>query len=142
MTDDSILVDQQQQKDIKRILIERDIITLKQAFCRIMCAESHNNNKKELRSFAPYQLFSRDRLQTYLSRNKEMGFGRKLLESEDFNVYKTIIDLVIRELVSDGTIVKQQQKETTPDNPEEKYEAAEKLDRICNDFRDSGLSFY
>ena len=64
MTDDSILVDQQQQKDIKRILIERDITILKQAFCRIMCAKSDNNNNKELRSFIPHMLLSRDGLQT------------------------------------------------------------------------------
>ena len=142
MTQDRIVVDQQQQ-DIKRILVERDITTLKQAFCRIMCAESYkNNNDKELRSFVPHRLFSRDRLKGYLS-NKELGFGRQLLEPEDFNVYNTIIDLVIRELVSDGTIAKeQQQKEPTPDNPEERYEVTQNLDTICKDFRDSGLSFY
>ena len=30
-------------QDIKRILIDRDITTLKQAFCRIMCAEIRNS---------------------------------------------------------------------------------------------------
>jgi hypothetical protein len=50
-----------------------------------------------------------------------------------------MIHLVIRELVSDGTITRQQ--ETTADNPEEKYQATENLDRICKDFSDSGLTF-
>jgi DNA-binding HxlR family transcriptional regulator len=48
--------------------------------------------------------------------------------------------VVIHELVNDGIIVKQQ-KESTPDDPEDKYEIIEKLDKICKDFRDSGLSF-
>ena len=51
-----------------------------------------------------------------------------------------MIDLIIRELVSDGTITRQQE-ESTADNPEEKYQATQNLDRICRDFRDSGLSF-
>ena len=50
-----------------------------------------------------------------------------------------MINLIIRELVSDGTITKQ--KEATADGPEEKYQATQNLDRICKDFRDSGLSF-
>ena len=50
------------------------------------------------------------------------------------------MEVLIRELVNDGIIVKQQ-KESTPDDPEDKYEATQKLDKICKDFRDSGLSF-
>jgi hypothetical protein len=125
------------QQDIKRILIERDITTLKQAFCRILCAEIQN---KDTRIFVPHRLLSQDDLQSYLF-NKELGwFGRQLLESENHNVYNRMVDLVIHELVSDGAITKQQ-KESTPDDPEERYEATQKLDRICKDFRDSGLSF-
>ena len=127
------------QQDIKRILIERDIMTLKQAICRIMCTEIRN---KDTRIFVPHRLLSQDDLQSYLF-NKELGwFGRQLLESENYNVYNRMVDLVIHELVSDGTITKQQQqKESTPEDPEERYEATQKLDRICKDFRDSGLSF-
>jgi hypothetical protein len=123
-------------QDIKRILVERDITTLKQAFCRIICAEIRN---KGTRIFIPHKLFSQDRLQSYLS-NKELGFGRQVLESEDYTVYNTITELVIHELVSDGTIAKQQ-IESTHDNPEQRYEATQNLDIICKDFRDSGLSF-
>jgi hypothetical protein len=127
------------QQDIKRILIERDITTLKQAFCRIMCTEIRNN---DTRIFVPHRLLSQDDLQSYLF-NKELGrFGRQLLEPENYNVYNRMVDLVIHELVSDGTITKQQQqKESTLEDPEERYEATQKLDRICKDFRDSGLSF-
>ena len=114
----------------------KDITTLKQAFYRILCSEIRNNDTT---IFIPHKLFSQDRLQSYLS-NKELGFGRQVLESEDYSVYNTIIELVIHELLSDGIIVKQQ-KESTHDNPEDKYEATQKLDTICNDFRDSGLSF-
>jgi hypothetical protein len=65
-----------------------------------MYAKSHSNNG--LRSFVPHRLFSRDRSQNYRS-NKELGFGRQLLESEeDFNACNTMMDLVISELVSDG----------------------------------------
>ena len=126
------------QQDIKRILIERDITTLKQAFCRIMCTEIRNN---DTRIFVLHRLLSQDDLQSYLF-NKELGrFGCQLLEPENYNVYNRMVDLVIHELVSDGTITKQQQKESTPEDPEERYEATQKLDRICKDFRDSGLSF-
>ena len=127
------------QQDVKRILIERDITTLKQAFCRIMCTEIRNN---DTRIFVPHRLLSQDDLQSYLF-NKELGrFGRQLLQPENYNVYNRMVDLVIHELVSDGTITKQQQqKESTPGDPEERYEATQKLDRICKDFRDSGLSF-
>jgi len=127
------------QQDVKRILIERDITTLKQAFCRIMCTEIRNN---DTRIFVPHRLLSQDDLQSYLF-NKELGrFGRQLLQPENYNVYNRMVDLVIHELVSDGTITKQQQqKESTPEDPEERYEATQKLDRICKDFRDSGLSF-
>ena len=83
-------------------------------------------------------MFSQNPLQAYLS-GKELQLGRQLLESEGYNVYKRMIHLVIRELVSDGTITRQQ--ETTADNPEEKYQATENLDRICKDFSDSGLTF-
>jgi hypothetical protein len=135
MINETEVVDQQ---DIKRILIERDIMTLKQAFCRIMCTEIRN---KDTRIFVPHRLLSQDDLQSYLF-NKELGsFGRQLLEPENYNVYNTMVDLVIHELVSDGTITKQQQKESTLDDPEERYEATQKLDKICKDFRDSGLSF-
>ena len=124
------------QQDIKRILIERDITTLKQAFCRIMCTEIRN---KDTRIFVPHRLLSQDDLQSYLF-NKELGsFGRQLLEPENYNIYNRMVDLVIHELVSDGTITKQ--NEATADDPEEKYEATENLDGICKDFRDSGLSF-
>jgi hypothetical protein len=123
-------------RDIKKILIERDIATLKQAFCRIMCAEIQNSGT---RVFVPDRLFLQNRLQSYLS-DKELQLGRQLLESEDYNVYNRMINLIIRELVNDGTITKQQ--EATADNPEDKYQATENLDRICKDFRDSGLSVY
>ena len=122
-------------QDIKRILIDRDITTLKQAFCRIMCAEIRNS---ATRVFIPDRLFLQNRLQSHLS-GKELQLGRQLLESEDYNVYNRMINLVVRELVNDGTITRQQ--ESTADNPEEKYEATENLDRICKDFRDSGLLF-
>jgi hypothetical protein len=102
------------QQDIKRILIERDITTLKQAFCRIMCTEIRN---KVTRIFVPHRLLSQDDLQSYLF-NKELGsFGRQLLEPENYNVYNRMVDLVIHELVNDGTITKQ--KEATADNQEE-----------------------
>jgi hypothetical protein len=132
MVDDRRVIDQ----DIKRILVERDITTLKQVFCKIMCSEIRNN---DTRIFIPHKLFSQDRLQSYLS-NKELEFGRQVLESEDYTVSNTIIELVIHELVSDGTIIKQQ-KESTHDNLEQRYEATQNLDIICKDFRDSGLSF-
>ena len=117
-------------QDIKRILIDRDIITLKQAFCRIMCAEIRNS---ATRVFIPDRLFLQN-----LS-DKELRLGRELLESDDYNVYNRMINLVVRELVNDGTITRQQ--ECTADNPEEKYEATENLHGICKDFTDSGLSF-
>jgi hypothetical protein len=123
-------------QDIKRILVERDITTIKQAIYRILCSEIRN---KGTRIFVPHKIFSQDRLQSYLA-GKELEFGRQVLQSEDYNVYNTIIELVIRELVSNGTITKQQ-KESTPDDPEERYEATQNLDRVCKDFRDSGLSF-
>ena len=66
----------------------------------------------------PYRLFLQNRLQSYLS-DKELQLGRQLLESDDYNVYNRMINLIIRELVSDGTITKQ--KEATADDPEEKY---------------------
>jgi hypothetical protein len=125
------------QQDIQRILIERDITTLKQAFCRILCAEIRN---KDTIIFVPHRLLSQDDLQSYLF-NKELGsFGRQLLGSENYNLYNTMVDLVIHELVSDGTITKQQ-NESIPNDPEQRYETTQKLDRICKDFRDSGLSF-
>jgi hypothetical protein len=123
-------------EDIKRILIDRDITTLKQAFCRILCSEIRNNGS---RVFIPDKLFSQSRLQKYLS-NKELGFGRQVYESEDYAVYNTIIGVVISELLNDGVIVKQQ-KESTPDDPEDRYGVTEKLDKICKNFKDTGLSF-
>jgi hypothetical protein len=47
---------------------------------------------------------------------------------------------IIRELLNDGIIVKQQ-KDSTPDDPEERYGATQNLDKICKEFKDSGLSF-
>ena len=123
-------------EDIKRILVDRDITTIKQAFYRILCSEIRNNGP---RAFVPHKLFSQNRLQTYLS-NKELEFGRQVYESEDYVMYNTIIEAVIHELVNDKIIIKQQ-KESTPDNPEDKYEVTQNLDKICKDFRDSGLSF-
>jgi hypothetical protein len=99
-----------------------------------MCAEIHNTGT---RVFIPDRLFLLNRLQSYLS-GKELQLGRQLLESEDYNVYNRLIDLVIRELVNDGTITIQQ--EATADDPEERYQATQNLDRICKEFRDSGLS--
>ena len=123
-------------EDIKRILVDRDITTIKQAFYRILCSEIRNNGT---RVFIPHKLFSQSRLQSYLS-NKELGFGRQVYESEDFMVYNTIVEAIVRELVNDGIIVKQQ-KESSPDDPEDRYEATQNLDKICKDFRDSGLSY-
>jgi hypothetical protein len=123
-------------EDIKRILVDRDITAIKQAFYRILCSEIRNNGS---RTFVPHKLFSQNRLPTYLS-NNELGFGRQVYESEDYVVYNTIVEAVIHELVNDKIIVKQQ-KESTPDNPEDKYEVTQNLDKICKDFRDSGLSF-
>jgi hypothetical protein len=58
-------------EDIKRVLIDRDIITLKQAFCRIMCAETCNKSsgggETTTITFTPSQLFLRNRLQGYLA---------------------------------------------------------------------------
>ena len=137
MVDDDNRRRQIVNEDIKRILIDRDITTLKQTFYRILCSEIQKNNGT--RVFIPHKLFSQSRLQSYLS-NKELDFGRQVYESDDYVVYNSIMELVIRELVNDGIIVKQQ-KESTPDDPEDKYEATQKLDKICKDFRDSGLSF-
>jgi hypothetical protein len=123
-------------EDIKRILIDRDITTIKQVLYRILCSEIRNNGT---RIFVPHKLFSQSRLQSYLS-NKELEFGRQVYESEDYLVYNTIIEAIIRELVNDGIIVKQK-KEATPDDPEDKYEATQNLDKICRDLMDSGLSF-
>ena len=123
-------------EDIKRILIDRDITTIKQAFYRILCSEIRNNGA---RVFIPHKQFSQNRLQTYLS-NKELGFGRQVFESEDYLVYNTIIEAVIHELVNDGIIAKQQ-KESTADDAEDRYEITENLDKICKDFRESGLSY-
>ena len=123
-------------EDIKRILIDRDIATIKQVFYKILCSEIRNNGT---RVFIPHKLFSQSRLQSYLS-NKELGLGRQIYESEDFVVYNTMIEAIIRELVDDGIIVKQQ-KESSHDDPVDKYEATQSLEKICKDFRDSGLSF-
>jgi hypothetical protein len=123
-------------EDIRRILVDRDITAIKQAFCRILCSEIRNNGP---RVFIPHKLFSQSRLQTYLSK-KELGFGREIYESEDYVMYNTIVEAVIRELINDKIIVKQQKK-STPDDPEDKYEVTQNLDKICKDFRDSGLSF-
>ena len=121
-------------EDIKRILIDRDIATIKQVFYKILCSEIRNNGT---RVFIPHKLFSQSRLQSYLS-NKELG--RHIYESEDYIVYNTMIEAIINELVNDGIIVKQQ-KESSHDDPVDKYEATQSLEKICKDFRDSGLSF-
>ena len=123
-------------EDIKRILVDRDITAIKQAFYRILCSGIRKN---ESTVFIPHKLFSQSRLQAYLS-NKELGFGRQVYESEDYVMYNTIVEAVIHELANDKIIVKQQ-KESTPDNPEDEYEVTQNLDKICKDFRDSGLSF-
>ena len=49
-------------------------------------------------------------------------------------------EAIIRELVNDGIIIKQQ-KQSTADDPEDKYEATQNLDKIFEEFKDSGLSF-
>jgi hypothetical protein len=123
-------------EDIRRIFVDRDITAIKQAFYRILCSEIRNNGSKVI---IPHKLFSQSRLQTYLS-NKELEFGREVYESEDYVMYNTIFEAVIHELVNDKIMVKQEEK-STPDNPEDKYEVTQNLDKICNDFRDSGLSF-
>ena len=123
-------------EDIKRILVDRDITAIKQAFYRILCSEIRNNGP---RVFIPHKLFSQNRLQTYLS-NKELEIARQVYESEDYLVYNTLIEAIVHELVNDGIMVKQQ-KSSTPDDAEDRYEITQKLDRICKDFRDSGLSY-
>ena len=75
-------------EDIKRILLDRDITTIKQAFYRILCSEIRNNGP---RVFIPHKLFSQNRLQTYLS-NKELEIARQVYESEDYLVYNTLIE--------------------------------------------------
>jgi len=123
-------------EDIKRILVDRDITTIKQGFCRIMCSEIRNNGS---RVFIPHKLFSQSRLQAYLS-NKELGFGRQVYESEDYIIFNTTVEAIVSELLIDGIIVKQQ-KESTPDDAADRYEVTQKLEEICKDFRDSGLSY-
>src|ERR671933_2726925 len=136
MVDDDNRRRQIVNEDIKRILIDRDITTIKQAFYRILCSEIRN---KDTRVFVPHKVFSHNRLQSYLS-NKELEFGRQVYESEDYVMYNTIVEAVIHELVNDKILIKQQ-KESTPDNPEDKYEVTQNLDKICKDFRDSGLCY-
>ena len=136
MVDDDNRRRQILNEGIKRILIDRDITTIKQAFYRILCSEIRNNGT---RAFIPHKLFSQNRLQSYLS-NKELGLGRQVYESEDYVVYNTIIEVVTGELLNDGVIVKQQ-KESTPDDPEDRYEITQNIDKICKDLKDSGLSF-
>ena len=69
-------------ENIKRILVDGDITTIKQAFYRILCSEIQKNGS---RVFIPHKLFSQSRLQAYLS-NKELEFGRQVYESEDYVV--------------------------------------------------------
>ena len=45
-------------------------------------------------------------------------------------MYNTIVEAIISELVNDG-IIEKQQKESSPDDPVDKYEATQKLDKIC-----------
>jgi hypothetical protein len=59
---------------------------------------------------------------------------------EDYVVYNAIIETIIHELVNEKIIVKQQ-KESSPDDPEDRYEATQNLDKICKEFKDSGLSY-
>jgi hypothetical protein len=66
-------------EEIKRILVDRDITAIKQAFYRNLCSEIRNNGS---RVFIPHKLFCQSRLQAYLS-NKELKFGREVYESED-----------------------------------------------------------
>jgi len=54
-------------------------------------------------------------------------------------VYNSIIEVLTRELVNDGIIVKKQ-KQSTPDDPEDRYEVTQNLDKICKEFKDSGLA--
>ena len=124
------------KKQILNELEDRDITAIKQAFYRILCPEIRNNGP---RVFIPHNLFSQSRLQTYLS-NKELEFGREVYESEDYVMYNTIVGAVIHELINDKIIVKQQ-KESTPDDAEDRYEVTDNLDKIFKDFRDSGLSY-
>ena len=49
-------------------------------------------------------------------------------------MYNTIIEAIIRELVNDGIVVKQQ-KESTPDDPEDRYEITQNLDKTCKSLR-------
>lgn len=67
--------------------------------------------------FISDRLFLQNRLQGYLS-GKELQLGRQLLKSEDYTVYNRMIDLVIRELVNDGTVTKE--KGATVEDPEER----------------------
>ena len=107
-----------------------DLVNFSYSLLSNTCTEIHNTGT---RMFIPDRLFLQNRLQSHLS-GKEL----QLLESEDYNVYNLMVDLVFHELVNDGTITKE--KGVTADDPEEKYHATENLDRICKDFRDSGLS--
>ena len=87
-----------------------------------MCSEIRNNHTKV---FVTHKLFSQSRLQS--------------IRIGDYLVYNTILEAIIRELVNDGIIIKQQKE--FADDPEDKYEAIQNLDKICKDFRDSGLSY-
>lgn len=82
-------------------------------------------------------------IQGYLFQIKKLGeelqLGRQLLESDYYNVYNRMINLIVRELVSDGTITKQQ--EASAVDPEKKYQTTQNLDRVCQESRDRGLSF-
>jgi hypothetical protein len=135
------MVDEIIYEDIKRVLIDRDINTFKQAFCRIMCAETLNKSggggETTTITFTPSQLFLRNRLQGYLS-GKELHFGRQLIQSEDDSIFNRMVNMILHELVNDGIII--QQQEATTDYPIEKYQTTQKLDVICKEFRDAGLA--
>jgi hypothetical protein len=65
------MVDEITDEGIKRVLIDRDITTFKQAFCRIMCAETRNKlsgggGETTTIIFTPSQLFLQNRLQSIL----------------------------------------------------------------------------
>jgi hypothetical protein len=106
-----------------------------------MCAETLNKSggggETTTITFTPSQLFLRNRLQGYLS-GKELHFGRQLIQSEDDSIFNRMVNMILHELVNDGTII--QQQEATTDYPIEKYQTTQKLDVICKEFRDAGLA--
>jgi hypothetical protein len=125
-------------------LIETLLHSNKLFFCRIICGETRNKlsggggGETTTITFTPSQLFLRNRLQGYLS-GKELQFGRQLIQSEDDSIFNRTVNMILHELVNDGTII--QQQEATPDYPIEKYQTTQKLDVVCKEFRDAGLPY-